>query len=78
MTRAKATMGGILTERIPMSHLIPGDLYSHAEPEIVLREWGLGQYDLRLQMRTQRGHGPHQSRMVVTRVRYITATIREV
>lgn len=71
-------MGGIVTERIPMSHLLPGDLYSHAEPEWVLREWGLGKYgDLRLRMRHPREYGPHQSRMPVTRVRYITATLRE-
>ena len=71
-------LGGIVTERVPMSHLLPGDLYSYADPDLLLREWGTGKHgDIQLWMRNPREHGPHQSRIKVTRVRYITATLRE-
>lgn len=70
---------GIMAETVNASLLVPGDLYTLRTPSEVIVAYGLGLYaSMQLQVRHTRAPERMSGTTVeVTRVRYITATLRE-
>lgn len=68
-----------MAETVAASRLRPGDLYTLRSPADVVRAWGLGDY-AKIQLQVRHALLPVRMRgstLEVTRVRYITATLRE-
>lgn len=82
MTTTGPALGGILCESTTYGNISPGELWTFASERDVLEAWGLGRFE---RIRVHLAHsgkrhsntGSIGNRAKVTRVRYITATVKE-